>query len=82
MLTVCNIQVLCNTSYAQLKYEYGITNSTLKIYLEKFFPPLQCRNAQHPYQMLKKGEVSISNLLEIIKISVKKIKVGRPAYLN
>ena len=32
--------------------------------------------------MLKKGEVLRSKVLEIIKISVQKIKVGRPTYFN
>ena len=32
--------------------------------------------------MLKRGEVSISNVLEIIKMSVQKNKFGRPTYLN
>ena len=77
MLTAYHIRVLCNTSYAHLKYEYGITKSTLKSYLEKVCPPLQCRNAQYLHQMLKKGEVSKSKLLEIIMMFVQKIKVGR-----
>ena len=34
------------------------------------------------HQMLKKGEVSISKMLEIIITSVQKIKFGRPTYLN
>ena len=33
LLNACQIQVLSNTSYAQLKSEYVITNSTLKRYL-------------------------------------------------
>ena len=82
MLTAFQNRVLSNTSYAQLKSEYGIPNSILKRYLAKFCPPLQCRNAQHLHQLLKKGEVSRSKVLEIIKISVQKIKVGRPTYLN
>ena len=32
--------------------------------------------------MLKRGEVSRSKLLEIIKMSVQKIKVRRPTYLD
>ena len=35
LLTACKIQVLSNTSYAHLKYEYGIPHSTLKPYLKK-----------------------------------------------
>ena len=35
LLTACQIRVLSNTSFAQLKYEYGIPHSTLKRYLEK-----------------------------------------------
>ena len=82
LLTACQIWVLCNTSYAQLKSEYGIPKSTLKHYLAKLCPPLQCRNAQHLHQVFKKGEVPRSKLLEIINLSVQKIKVGKPTYLN
>ena len=82
LLTEFQIRVLCNTFYAQLKSEYVITKSTLKLYLEKFCSPLQCKNLQHLHQMLKKVEVSRSELLEIIKMSVQKIKFGRPNYLN
>ena len=82
MLTACKIRVLSNTSYAHLKSEYGIPHSALKRYLEKICPPLQCINAQHVHQMLKKGEVLISKLLEMIKQSVQRNKIGRPNYLN
>ena len=82
LLTACQIRVLSNTSYAQLKYEYGITHSTLKCYLAKICPLLKCRNAQHVHQMLKKGEVLRSKVLETINMSVHRIKVGRPTYLN
>ena len=82
LLTECQIQVLSNTSYAQLKSEYRIPHSTLKRYLEKICPPLKCRNAQHIHQMLKKGEVLISKLLEMIKQSVQRNKIGRPTYIN
>ena len=82
MLTVCHIWVLSNTYYAQLKSEYGIPNSTLKRYLAKVCPPLQCRNAQHLHQMLKKVEVLRSKVLKMINMSVQKNKVGRPTYLN
>ena len=51
-------------------------------YLEKLCPPLECRNAQHVHQMLKRGEVTRSKVLEIIKMSVQKYKTGRPTYLN
>ena len=71
-----------NTLYAQLKSEYSILNSTLKRYLESLCPPLQCRNAQHVHQMFKKGEVLRSKLLEVINMSVQRIKLGRPTYLN
>ena len=81
-MTACQIRVLLNTSYDQLKSEYRIPKSTLKRYLAKFYPPLQCRNAQHVHKMLKKGEVFKSKVLEIINMSVQKIKVGRPTYLN
>ena len=74
LLTSFHIQLLCNKSYDQLKSEYGIPKSTMKRYLAKICPPLQCRNAHHLHQMLKKGEVSRSKLLEIFKMSVKKIK--------
>ena len=57
LLTACKIQVLCNTSYDQLKSVYVIPKSTNKRYLEKVCPPLQCRNVQHVHRMLKKGEV-------------------------
>ena len=57
LLDACQIQVLINTSYDQLKYEFGITKSTMKRYLAKFCPPLQCRNVQYVHQMWKKGEV-------------------------
>ena len=43
---------------------------------------VECRNAQHVHQMLKKGEVFISKVLEMIKMSVQRIKVGIPTYLN
>ena len=82
LLTACHIRILLNTYYAQLKSEYGIPNSTLKRYLEKICPPLKCRNAQHVHQMLKKGEVLRSKVLEIIKMSVQRIKVGISTYLN
>ena len=35
LFTACKIRVLSNTSYAHLKYQYGIPHSTLKRYLEK-----------------------------------------------
>ena len=82
LLIACQIWVLYNTSYAQLKSEYGIPKSTLKSYLEKVCPPLQCRNFQHIHQILKKGEVLISKVLEMIKISVQINKFGKPTYLN
>ena len=82
LLTTCQIWVLCNTYYDKLKSYNGITKSTLKRYLSKVCPPLQYRNAQHASQTLKKEEVPRSNVLEIIKMSVQKIKVGRPTYLN
>ena len=82
MLTECKLRVLLNTYYAQLKSEYGIPHSKLKHYLEKICPPLKCINAQHVHQIFKKGELLISKLLEIIKISSQRIKVGRPTYLN
>ena len=81
-LTACKIRVLCNISYAHLKSEYDITKSTMKRYLEKFCPPIQFRNKQHLHQMLKKGEVSRSKMLESIKMYVQNIKAGRPNYLN
>ena len=81
-MTACQIRVLSNESYDHFKYEHGIPKSTLKRYLEKVCPPLQCRNAQHLHQMLKKGEVSKSKMLEIIMMFVQKIKVVRPIYLN
>ena len=46
LLTACQIRVLCNTFYDQLKYEYVIPKSTLKHYLEKLSLPLKFRNAQ------------------------------------
>ena len=57
LLTACKILVLSNTSYDPLKYEYGIPRSNFKRYLAKICPPLQCRNAQHVHQILKKGDV-------------------------
>ena len=62
LMTACQIWVLSNAPYDQLKYEYGIPKSTLKLYLEKICPLLQCRNAQHEHQMLR-GEVSRSKVL-------------------
>ena len=81
-MTACHIRILLNASYDQLKPEYGIPRSKLKCYLSKICPPLQCRNVQHVHQMLKRGEVSRSKVLKIIKMSVQKNKVGRPTYLN
>ena len=72
---------LLDTGDSQLFFNF-LQQSTLKCYLEKIYPPLQCRNAQHVYQMFKRGEVLISRVLEIIKMYVQKIKVGRPTYLN
>ena len=71
--TVCKLRVLTNTSYAHLTSEYGIPHSTLKRYLAKICRPLQCRNAQHEHENLKKGEVLRSKVLETIKMSVHKI---------
>ena len=82
LLTACHIRVLPNISYDQLKSEFGIPKSKLKHYLEKVCPPLQCINAQHLHQIFKKGEVLRSKVLEIINMSVQKIKIGRPTYLN
>ena len=82
LFTAYNIRVLSNTYDAKLKSEYGIPNSTLKRYLAKVCPPLQCRNAQHVNKMLKKGEVLRSKVLEIIKMYSQRIKVGRRTYLN
>ena len=73
ILTACQIRVLSNKSCYQLKPEYGIPRSTLKRYLAKICPPLQCRNAQHIHQMLNRGEVLRSKVSEIIKISVQKL---------
>ena len=81
LLTACQIRVLLNTSHAQLKSEYGIPHSTLQRYLAKICPPLKCRNTQHVHQMLKKGEVLRSKVLEMIKQSVQRNKIGRPTYL-
>ena len=75
--TACKLRVLTNTSYDHLTYEYRIPHSSMKRYLAKICRPLQCRNAQHVHEKLKKGEV-----LETIKMSVHKIKNGRPTYLN
>ena len=63
LLTACHIRVLCNTSYAQLKSYSGILKSTLKRYLAKVCPPLQCRNEQRILQILKKGYVFRSKVL-------------------
>ena len=82
LLTACKPWVLLNTSYAHLKSEYGIPHSTLKRYLAKICRPLQCRNAQHVHQKLKKGEVLRPKVLETIKMTFHKIKIGRPTYLN
>ena len=54
----------------------------MKRYLAKISQPLQCRNAQHVHEKLKKGEVLRSKVLETIKMSVHKTKKGRPTYLN
>ena len=81
-MTACQIRVLSNASHDQVKYEYGIPKSTIKCYLEKICPPLQYRNAQHPHKMMKRGEVSIPKVLKIIKMSVQKIIIGIPNYLN
>ena len=81
-MTACQIRVLLNTSYVQLKSEYGIPHSTLKRYLEKICPPLKCRNDQHVHQILKKGEVLRSKVLEMIKQSVQRNKIGIPTSLN
>ena len=70
LLTACQIRVLCNIYKDQLKSEYGIPKSTLKRSPAKVCPPLQWRNAQHIHQMLKKGEVLRSKVLEIIKMSI------------
>ena len=82
LLTACKLRVLSNTSYAHLTSEYGIPHSTLKRYLAKIYQPLQCRNAQHAHEKLKKGEVLRSKVLDTIKMTVHKIKIGRPTYLN
>ena len=52
------------------------------MYLTKICEPLKCRNAQHVHEKLKKGEVLRSTVLETIKMSVHRIKGGRPTYLN
>ena len=71
-MAACQIRVLSNASYDQLKYEYGIPKSTLKRYQENICPPLYCRNVQHVHQMLNRGEVLRSKVLKIIKMSVNK----------
>ena len=81
-MTACQIRILLHASYDELKYEYGIPNTTLKLYITKTCQQLWCRNAQHIHQMLKRGEVLRSKVLEIINMSVQKIKVGWPTYLN
>ena len=75
LMTTCQIQVLYNAYYYQLKYEYGIPKSTLEFYLEKIFPPLQFTNTQHVHQILKRGEVLRLKVLEIINIYVQKISL-------
>ena len=80
--TACKHRVLTNTSYAHLTSEYGIPNSTFKMYLAKICEPLKCRDAQHVHEKLKKGEVLKSTVLATIKMSVHKTKKGRPTYLN
>ena len=82
LLTACKLRVLSNTYYAHLTSEYKILHSTLKPYLAKICQPLQCRNAQHVHEKVKKGEVLRSKVLETIKMTVHKIKNGRPTYLN
>ena len=82
LMTACQIRVLSNASYDQLKSDYVITKSTLKRYLVKICRPIQWRNVQYVHKIFKRGEVSISKVIEIIKMSVQKIKVRIPTYLN
>ena len=59
LMNACQIRVLSNASYDKLKSEYGIPKSTLKGYIEKICPPLQCINAQHVHKILKRREMLI-----------------------
>ena len=64
--TACKLRVLTNISYAHLTSEYGIPHSTLKRYMAEICRLLQCRNAQHVHEKLKKGEVLRSKVLESV----------------
>ena len=81
LMTACVARVLMNASYEDMKYYYGIPRSTMTINLRKICLSLQCRNTRQLQQRMKTGEVSRSNIREVIHQYVKKYKVGRPTYL-
>ena len=54
----------------------------MKSHLRKICFPLQCINMRKLQQRMKKREVSRSKFREVIQISVKTNKVGRPTYLS
>ena len=61
-MTACGVRVLLNAYYEDLRYEYGITRSTMTSPLRNIFNPMECRNTRHLQQMMNTGEVSRSNL--------------------
>ena len=73
--------VLSNTSYDLLKYEYVIPKSTLKYYLEKVCPPLQCINAARPSNVEVRRGVEIKSVRNH-QDYCSKTKIGRRTYLN
>ena len=80
-MTAC-VGVLINESYAEMKPKYGIPRSTITCHLRKICLPLQCRNMRQLQQRMKTGEVSRSKLIEVLQLSAKNNKVGRPNYLS
>ena len=75
-------RVLLNASDEDLKYGYGIPSSNITSNMRRICPLLQFRNMRHLRQIMKTVEVSISKIIEMLQMSVKRNKVVIPTYLS
>ena len=80
-MTACCVRVFLNESYEAKKYEYGVPKSTVIINLINICHPLKFICMRLFKKWMNTGEVSISKLREVIQMSVKKNRVGRPTSL-
>ena len=73
MMIICVAMVLMNALYEYMKSKYSIPRSTITSHVRNICHPLQYINMRQLQKRTKTGEVSISNLREVLQISIKSI---------